>query len=243
MAVLLIRNLLSGLVLLAWVQAWSQESPDFRSGIFEIPREALPSIRMYTWREGCPVPLKMLRWVKVSYYDFNGQPHHDGVLLIHKNLAEDVVRVFEVAWESRFPFASVQPMFRFQGNDSLAMANNNTSGFNCREKSGQPGVFSNHSYGTAIDINPMQNPLVKQWVDSLNVDQNSGGPLVYTRVYPELGKNFINREEVRTGMIVASGPVRLKFRELGWHWGGYWKKHKDYQHFEKAAWPALHRGQ
>ncbi|MFA5523298.1 MAG: M15 family metallopeptidase [Tissierellales bacterium] len=45
--------------------------------------------------------------------------------------------------------------------DELSMANNNTSAFCSRELTGKDGVFSNHSYGIAIDINPIQNPYVK----------------------------------------------------------------------------------
>ena len=40
------------------------------------------------------------------------------------------------------------------------MAANNTSAFNCREVSRRPGVWSQHAFGTAIDINPVQNPYI-----------------------------------------------------------------------------------
>ncbi len=51
----------------------------------------------------------------------------------------------------------------YRGDDDRSMAANNTSAFNCWEVTGQPGVWSEHSYGRAIDINPVQNPYVLDW--------------------------------------------------------------------------------
>ena len=54
----------------------------------------------------------------------------------------------------------MQPVEEYGGNDDLSMAANNTSAFNCRDVTGSPGRFSNHSWGRAIDINPLTNPML-----------------------------------------------------------------------------------
>ncbi len=45
------------------------------------------------------------------------------------------------------------------------MASDNTSAFNCRPVSGTT-TFSEHSYGTAIDINPKENPYTTVALDT-----------------------------------------------------------------------------
>ena len=47
----------------------------------------------------------------------------------------------------------------YGGDDERSMAANNSSGFNFRTIAG-PDRSSNHSFGVAIDLNPVQNPYV-----------------------------------------------------------------------------------
>ncbi|MDN8991441.1 M15 family metallopeptidase, partial [Staphylococcus aureus] len=47
----------------------------------------------------------------------------------------------------------------FGGDDDRSMAANNTSAYNCRTVAGS-STLSDHAYGRAIDINPVQNPYV-----------------------------------------------------------------------------------
>jgi hypothetical protein len=104
----------------------------------------------------------------------------------------------------------------YQGDDDASMADNNTSGFNCRFVAGKPGVFSKHSFGRAIDINPRTNPMVR----GAEVDPPAGAP-------------FLDRRQNAAGMLLPEGgPVR-EFLRRGWLWGGNWISMKDYQHFEK----------
>ena len=60
----------------------------------------------------------------------------------------------------RFPIARMERVERYGGDDDASMAADNTSAFNCREITGG-GAYSNHSWGMAIDINPLENPYVK----------------------------------------------------------------------------------
>lgn len=81
---------------------------------------------------------------------------------------------------------------------------------------GQPGRFSNHSWGRAIDINPLTNPYVKG-----------------DKVLPPEGRQFLDRTRAYPGAILAGSWVVKLFEEHGWTWGGSWTDRKDYQHFEK----------
>ena len=67
----------------------------------------------------------------------------------------------------------------------------------------------------AIDINPLENPYVRGGV-----------------VLPEAGAAYLDRSDVRPGMIVDSDVVVRAFAAIGFEWGGDWERLKDYQHFE-----------
>jgi hypothetical protein len=95
------------------------------------------------------------------------------------------------------------------------MAANNCSAFNFRRVQGT-NVLSHHALGLAIDINPCQNP----WVRDARVD-------------PPAARDYLDREHVRPGMIVRPGPVLAAFAAYGWYWGGDFNGMRDYHHFSK----------
>jgi hypothetical protein len=107
----------------------------------------------------------------------------------------------------------------YGGGDRRSMAANNTSAFNCRSVVGRPGVWSQHSYGWAIDINPVQNPFVM-----------SGGT-----VLPPAGEAYVDRSRRAPGMIHRGDVVYRAFASIGWEWGGDWSSSKDYQHFSATG--------
>jgi hypothetical protein len=90
---------------------------------------------------------------------------------------------------------------------------NNTAAYVCRAARGQT-KWSQHAYGTAVDINPFHNPLVKRDL-----------------VIPELASAYVPRSAVRPGMHVAGGPAVRAFEAIGWSWGGTWRSSKDWMHF------------
>ena len=116
-------------------------------------------------------------------------------------------------WEERFPIASMRLVDDFGGDDAASMAANNTSAFNCRRVAGSTS-WSQHAYGRAVDVNPVQNP----WVSGSTVD-------------PRAGAAFADRRRVRPGMLVSGAPAVRAFEVRGWGWGGRWSSVKDYQHF------------
>ena len=70
-----------------------------------------------------------------------------------------MVTVFRTLYEARFPLQRMKLVSEYGGDDEKSMAANNTSGFNCRTVAGTTR-WSQHSFGAAIDLNPVQNPYV-----------------------------------------------------------------------------------
>ncbi len=171
--------------------------------------------KKYTWHPGCPVPLKDLKYLNLTYYGFDHKTHK-GILIVNKKLAEEVVEIFLQLYTQKFPIERMQLMDDFKGNDVLAMTANNTSAFNCRQITRNSAVYSLHSYGRAIDINTKLNPYVKGNI-----------------VLPKNGKPYADRSKPFSGKINLGGEVYQAFIQKGWVWGGSWTSLKDYQHFEK----------
>ncbi len=152
-----------------------------------------------TWNLNCPVAPYQLRAVTLSYWDFSGLPHFGQLtLLINKSLAKQVLAIFQTLYQHQFPIDA-----------------NNTSAYNCRSIRGITGIYSEHSYGRAIDINSVQNP-ISIWKDD----------------------KYLDRSRVYEGMITPDGIVVKTFQKYGWTWGGSWNSPKDYMHFEKTR-PSL----
>jgi hypothetical protein len=167
----------------------------------------------YSWRPGCPVPLKNLRLIKMSYWGFDGSAHM-GEMVLNKRVVDDVLGVFRKMFDARFPIRRMRLVDAYRGNDDRSMAADNTSAFNCRKVTGGSS-WSQHAYGWAIDINPVENPYISR----------SG------RVSPPAGAKFADRSRRAKGMIHRGDVVYRAFRSIGWGWGGNWRSIKDYQHF------------
>jgi len=193
----------------------------FREGRFTYevqPIDAALAARMTptSWRPGCPVGLEQLRYVRVAYMRFDGT-EQIGELVVDGGVAVYLGRVFKVLWDEDVRFERMQLVDDFGGDDGASMAANNTSAFNCRAVAGT-STWSQHSFGTAIDINPVQNP----YVSGATVD-------------PPAGAAYLDRGNVRPGMLVTDGVGVSVFRFIGWGWGGDWRSAKDYQHMSRSG--------
>ena len=188
---------------------------EFKGSQEAIPKSMRAEMKKTCWRPGCPVALSDLRYLRVSYWTFDSNVA-EGELVIHKNVADEVLAIFRELFQARFPMAKMRLIQSYGGDDDKSMADNNTSAFNCRAIKGRPGVFSKHSWGRAIDINPLLNPFVKNG-----------------QVSPPAAKTYANRSQLRPGMIQKGDVVTRAFAKHGWRWGGNWRRSKDYQHFEK----------
>ena len=193
------------------------EGRTFKSSISFIPQNIKKRMKLYTWRERCPLPLNDLCYVTLSYWGFDKKTHL-GSLIVNRSLAKEVIQIFKLLYLHQFPIERMELMDVFKGNDDVAMAANNTSSFNCRDLTGEPGIFSQHSYGRAIDINPEINP----YVDG-------------KRILPSKGSKFVDRTRPYPGKIIKDGLVYKLFIKYGWDWAGCWYDVQDYQHFEKRA--------
>lgn len=159
-----------------------------------------------------PVEIKKnLTLINVLYFGFD-EKIHKGQLVIHKKLSAELKEIFDELFAKRFPIAKVIPIVKYNWDDETSMRDNNSSAFNYRFISGTERL-SNHSYGTAIDINPFQNPYI-----------------VGKKIMPK-GSEYDKKAK---GTILAESVVVKIFKERGWEWGGDWKTRKDYQHFEKS---------
>jgi hypothetical protein len=165
----------------------------------------------YSWRPGCPVSPSSLRALTVRYKTFSGTTA-TGTLIVHRDAVAAMSTVFADLYRRGFPIRRIQPVDAYKGSDDASTAADNTSAFNCRAAvAAGPRSWSQHAYGRAIDVNPVENPYFE------------GG-----RVIPPAGARFANRSNVRPGMA-ESGLVQA-FARVGWRWGGRWSN-PDYQHF------------
>lgn len=173
--------------------------------------------RMATsWRPGCPVPLSDLRYLRLDHWGFDGR-EHQGELVVHADHANDVVAVFEELFRARFPIRRMRLVDDYGGDDDASMAANNSSAFNCRRAQGSSS-WSEHAFGRAIDLNPVENPYVRG-----------------TTVLPPAGEPFVDRTRDEPGMVHPGGPVTRAFAAVGWEWGGDWRTLKDWQHFSATG--------
>jgi hypothetical protein len=173
-----------------------------------------PERLVYSWREGCPVPIEHLRLLTLTYWGFDGRVH-TGELVIHRDQAPRILSALRRLFEERFPIQRMELVDNYGGDDDRSGEANNTSAFNCREVENSPGVWSQHAFGRAIDINPVQNPYIAR----------SG------EISPPSGAAYADRSQRLPGMIHSGDAVVAAFRSIGWEWGGYWSTSKDYQHF------------
>ena len=171
-----------------------------------------------TWRPGCPVGPADLRLLTMSYWGFDGQPH-TGTMVVNGAVASAVLKVFDQLFAEQFPIHQMQPADAYGGSDPVSMADDNTSGFNCRlAVATGPPSWSVHAYGEAIDVNPVENPYLE------------GGA-----VQPPAGAPFLIRTPYRPGMAVPGGQLVAAFASVGWLWGGRWTSSPDYQHFSATG--------
>ena len=192
----------------------AKPGPPFIAHVHKLTPAMQQTMTGVSWKPGCPVGLDDLRVIRMRYRGFDAKPHM-GMLIVNADVAEKTVRAFGKLYDARFPIRRMEPVDAYGGSDDASMAADNTSAFNCRPITGTTDRWSNHSYGRAIDINTIENPYVKG-----------------TTVLPTAGAEFLDRTDVRPGMIVAGDVVTAAFAAEGFGWGGDYTSLKDYQHFE-----------
>ncbi len=191
-----------------------------RAGSFSVaPISKQLAARMtgVSWRPGCPVPLRDLRVVTASYRGFDARAH-TGRVVVHRDVARGVLVVLRRLYAAGFPIRRMIPVDAYGGSDFRSIEADNTSAFNCRYVDGTTR-WSEHAYGRAIDLNPIENPYV-----------TAAGTTSHAASRP-----YLRRSPYRAGMAVEDGTVVRAFEAAGWSWGGDWSGDKDYQHFSASG--------
>ncbi len=168
-----------------------------------------------SYKAGCPVGLNDLRYIQLDYRDFNGN-RKTGELIVHKSVAKEIVTIFAKLYKHRYPIKSMRLVSDYGADDFQSIEADNTSAFNCRRATGSK-KWSRHSYGKAIDINPIENPYVSR-----------SGHIAHTNSLA-----FRKRAHLNNAVILKNDLIVHEFKSRGWRWGGDWHSIKDYQHFDK----------
>ena len=174
--------------------------------------------RIGSWRPVCPVPMSRLRLLSVTYWGFDRRTH-TGQIVVNERAAHPLKKVFRRLFELRFPIRHM----RFKDQYSLVSSRPDdidiSGSFDCgkaKPSPCSPGAatgWSNHAYGLAIDLNPVENPYT------------CGG-----RAFHPESEPYMDRSRLRKGMVTPE--VVRAFRSIGWGWGGDWTgPTKDYTHF------------
>ena len=182
--------------------------------VFESSIEPLAGdpLKRSTWTNECPVGVNELRYVQMTFWGFDGLAHR-GELILNAAVVDDVVDVFRTLFEARFPIEEMRIVTQADVDAPPTGDGNNTTSFVCRAVVGG-SRFSEHAFGLAVDVNPFQNPYLRGEV-----------------LLPELSTAYLDRSELRSGMIVEGGVVVEAFDAIGWGWGGRWQSLDDYHHF------------
>lgn len=204
--------LLLGICLSALGAAQAGQSGTFEASIGVLTADQRERMIGRSWHEGCPVPLDDLVSIRLDYIGFDGAAH-DGVLVAHRRLANEIVGIFGDLFAAGFKIERMQPYEDFPVGEYAA--SNDTVGFYCRPAQDDPKVFSSHAYGISIDINPMTNPYhdPRGWWPA-----GSDG----------------ERDRSASGLITAESEAVNIFMRRGWIWGGLLNP-PDYMHFGKIT--------
>jgi hypothetical protein len=187
----------------------------FSASIHPLNSDQRAALNGRFWRPSCPVGLAQLRVLTVNYWGFDRHAH-TGELVVNRKAAVPLGRVFRQLYLMRFP---IRHLSFDDAYGPRQPADGDLSGsFECRRAIPSPcgsgsGNWSNHAYGLAVDLNPVENPYV--------------GCGMTRR--PE-SRPYLNRKRLRPGMVTPA--VVEAFRSIGWGWGGAWPGNtKDYMHF------------
>ena len=190
------------------------------SNIKKIDENYAKTMENVSYHKGCPVPLDDLRIINIKYLGFDEAISY-GDLIVHKDVAFEVSEIFEELFKINYPIQQITPIEKYKGDDFESIEANNTSAFNCR-KAEASKKYSKHSFGKAIDINPIQNPYIYPNGTSSH----------------KASKEFIKRVSINDtvqsrALLLPNSEAVMIFKKYGWKWGGDWKNIKDYQHFQK----------
>jgi hypothetical protein len=195
----------------------------FHASIQPLPAPVRAQVKRTAWHPGCPVALSSLRLLTVSYRGFDGQIHA-GQLVVNRSAAAPLALVFRQLYGLRFPIRHMSVTDAYGPARSRPADGDISASFECRQAVPSPcvggrgtGSWSEHAFGEAVDLNPLENPYVGCG--------QSRDPAA---------RPYFDRSRHRPGMVTAA--VVRAFRSIGWGWGGSWTgSTKDYMHFSASG--------
>jgi len=195
----------------------------FHASILPLPGPARAEVKRAAWHPGCPVPLSELRLLTISYRGFDGHTY-TGQLVVSRSAAPRLAQVFRQLFALRFPIRHMSFANAYGPARSRPADGDVSAAFECRQAVPSPcvggrgtGTWSEHAFGEAVDLNPVENPYVGC---GQSRDPRS--------------RSYFNRSVHRPGMV--SPAVVRAFRSIGWGWGGSWSgSTKDYMHFSASG--------
>jgi D-alanyl-D-alanine carboxypeptidase len=196
----------------------TDDLPPPADGGFHATIQAVPAsvLARSTWTSACPVKAADLRYVTVSFRGFDALAH-TGELLVNARAADGLTKVFGILFAEGYPIERMRVTSAAELNAPPTGDGNTTAAFACRPVRGH-AAWSQHAYGLAVDVDPFQNPYHRGDV-----------------VLPELATSYLDRGDVRPGMILPHGPVVKAFATIGWKWGGDYHSLKDFMHFSATG--------
>jgi hypothetical protein len=191
----------------------SKTAPTFRFESSKLTPALRQQLGRTSWRPGCPVGLAQLRYLRIGHWGFDKRAHL-GEMVVNASVVDPLRSAFAALFGARFPIRRMRLVDHYGGSDDTSIQADNTSAFNCRRATGS-SRWSQHAYGLAIDVNPIENPYVF-----------ADGTTSHAASAP-----YLDRSHVRPGMAVPGGVLVRAFDTIGWGWGGRWASPTDYQHF------------
>ncbi len=186
----------------------------------EITDEIFERINNVSYVPNDNITTDKLRYIRLLHIGFDGKTYI-GELIVNEKISDDILDIMKALYFAQYPIESMVLVDEYGADDDKSMEANNTSSFNYRTVPGKSSL-SNHSYGLAIDINPLYNPYIRK---------DSSGELL---ISPENGAEYADRDKDFPYKIDRDDLCYKLFKEHGFTWGGDWKSVKDYQHFEKS---------
>jgi D-alanyl-D-alanine carboxypeptidase len=195
----------------------------FQSSIQPLPKPLQTELKGRFWHTGCPVSLSQLRVLTVTYWGFDRR-RHTGQLIVNERAATPLAHVFRRLYALRFPIRHLNLADAYGPVGSQPADGDISGSFECRQAVPSPctggtgtGSWSEHAYGEAVDLNPVENP----YVGCGRTRERSSRP-------------YLDRSRLRPGMVTPA--VVKAFRSIGWGWGGAWTgSTKDYMHFSATG--------
>lgn len=158
------------------LSVFAQDNINKHFVIEEISSQIFSRIKGLSYKDNCTIPLSELRYLRVLHFDIDGKSHQ-GELICNKAIANDLIEVFKVLYKAKYPIQRMELIDNYGADDTRSMLANNSSAFNFRYIANTKKL-SNHSWGLAIDINPLYNPYVKESNGKLIIDPKESAAYV-----------------------------------------------------------------